>query len=166
MHILVSAATTHGSTASIAAAIAEELRAHGHTVDLVMPDYVASLAPYDACVIGSAVYFGKWMDPARELLTTHADELRAKPVWLFSSGPLGQLRDRADAIEGDHHKVEIGARQHRVFDGSLDRRDVGFRERLVVGLARAPYGDFRNFELIRAWARTIALDLEREAVPA
>ncbi|HLX35557.1 MAG TPA: flavodoxin domain-containing protein [Candidatus Limnocylindrales bacterium] len=159
MKILVSASSKHGSTASIAAGIAEELRTHGHTVDLEAPDYVHAIEPYDACVIGSAVFFGRWMEPARELVTRHANELRARPVWLFSSGPLGDLHDRADAVEGEKHAAAIGAREHRVFDGALDRDDVGLGERFAIGIARAPYGDFRNWGDIRSWARTIAIEL-------
>ena len=165
MKILISASSTHGSTTAIAVSIADELRSHGLDVELEAPDYVRTVEPYDAVVIGSAVYFGRWMEGARDLVTRHADELRAKPVWLFSSGPLGQRRDAADGEEGERHKAELGARQHRVFDGSLSRADVGLGERLVVALAGARYGDDRDFGLIRAWARTIALDLQSEAAP-
>lgn len=44
---------------------------------------------YDAVVLGSAVYVGRWLEPARELVDAHAEELAARPTWLFSSGPIG-----------------------------------------------------------------------------
>ena len=63
---------------------------------------VDSLDGYDACVIGSAVYVGHWLDPARELVETHARALAGRPVWLFSSGPLGppdKLKPEGDPVE-------------------------------------------------------------------
>jgi menaquinone-dependent protoporphyrinogen oxidase len=46
-------------------------------------------ASFDAVVLGSAVYAGRWLDPARQYAALYADVLRARPVWLFSSGPIG-----------------------------------------------------------------------------
>ena len=43
-------------------------------------------------VLGSAVYAGRWLEPAREYAATHAGGLRTRPTWLFSSGPIGEPR--------------------------------------------------------------------------
>jgi hypothetical protein len=45
----------------------------------------------------------------------------------------------------------------------MDKRDLGFGEKLVVAGVRAPYGDFRPWDEIVGWAGTIARALE--AVP-
>jgi menaquinone-dependent protoporphyrinogen oxidase len=40
-------------------------------------------------VLGSAVYVGPWLEAGARFVEEHADELAARPVWLFSSGPAG-----------------------------------------------------------------------------
>jgi menaquinone-dependent protoporphyrinogen oxidase len=50
---------------------------------------VATLEGFDAVVVGSSIYTGRWLKPAKELVERNAEALRARPVWLFSSGPLG-----------------------------------------------------------------------------
>lgn len=49
-----------------------------------------------------------------------------------------------------------GAYEHRIFGGRLERERLGRAERLMVRALRAPYGDFRDWEQIRGWARSIA----------
>ena len=48
------------------------------------------------------------------------------------------------------------ARDHRVFGGKLDKRQLSFGERALVTALRAPEGDFRDWDEIRAWASGIA----------
>jgi menaquinone-dependent protoporphyrinogen oxidase len=50
---------------------------------------VGAIDGYDAVVLGSAVYLGNWMKPAKEFAVREAAALAAVPVWLFSSGPIG-----------------------------------------------------------------------------
>jgi menaquinone-dependent protoporphyrinogen oxidase len=64
-----------------------------------------------------------------------------------------QPRQLAD-IEGI-----VGPVGHRVFFGALDRTKLGFAERMVVKAVKAPDGDFRDWDEIRAWADAIAADL-------
>ena len=48
--------------------------------------------------LGSAVYMGRWMKPGRELAQRQAAALAARPVWLFSSGPVGEPAKPADTL--------------------------------------------------------------------
>jgi menaquinone-dependent protoporphyrinogen oxidase len=167
MRILVSAASKHGSTDAIARDIARELNAAGHEVVVQPPDVVERLGGFDAAVIGSAVYVGRWMPVASAMIEREAPALAAMPVWLFSSGPIGDppkpVEDPAD-IAGLAEL--IGAREHRVFAGALDRHELGLAERAITAAVRAPEGDFRAWEEIRAWARSIAAAVSRlPAVP-
>ena len=88
--VLVSAASKHGATAEIAAEIARELRAAGVETELLAPEAVQTLDGVDACVLGSGVYAGHWLEPAKALVERHGEALRTRPVWLFSSGPVGE----------------------------------------------------------------------------
>ena len=89
MKVLVTAASAHGSTAAIARAIGNELTAQGFAVTALPPEQVRSIEEYDAIILGSAVYTGHWLKPANDFAAMFSEELAAKPVWLFSSGPVG-----------------------------------------------------------------------------
>ena len=51
------------------------------------------------------------------------------------------------------------AREHVIFAGKLDKRDLGLGERLITRVVHAPEGDFRDWEAIRDWARAIGAAL-------
>jgi menaquinone-dependent protoporphyrinogen oxidase len=162
MRLLVSAASRHGSTAEIATELGKALRGAlpGVDVDVVPVTRVAGFADYDAVVLGSAVYFGRWLDEARWQVSAHAEVLRHRPIWLFSSGPVGDPSvpetEPGDAAE---LAAAVGAREHVVFPGALHREQLGLRERLAVGFVRAADGDCRDWPAVRAWADRIAADL-------
>jgi len=161
MRILVTAASRHGSTGEIAAAIAEALVQRGHEAE-AGPIEAAAPERYDAVVLGSAVYTGRWLKPARALAERYAAELAARPVWLFSSGPLGppeHLVPEEEAVDVAALTQTTRARGHRVFAGRLHKRDLGFGERAMVAAVRAPEGDFRDWAAIDAWAAEIAAAL-------
>jgi menaquinone-dependent protoporphyrinogen oxidase len=157
MRVLVVAASKYGATAEIATAIGERLERQGCEVTVAAPEQVASVDGYDAAVIGSAVYAGHWLRPARELVERLGDELRSLPVWLFSSGPIGDPpKPEEDPVDVAAIVAATGAREHQVFAGRIDRRRLSFPERAITVALRVPDGDFRDWTAIRAWATTIA----------
>ncbi|WP_127500366.1 flavodoxin domain-containing protein [Actinoplanes solisilvae] len=170
MRILVSTASRHGSTTGVAVRIAGRLRA-GLPDDVVVDELsaaeVADLVPYDAVVLGSAVYLGRWLDDARTLAERLAVQ-PSRPVWLFSVGPIGdppkpveEPAEVGDIVRATH------ARGHRLFAGRLDRHELGFAEKAVVMALRVADGDFRDSDAIDAWGTQIATELSRaESEPA
>ncbi len=78
MRVLVAAATKYGATAEIAQAIAETLGEHGLEAAVLPPEQVEGVEGYDAVVVGSAVYAGHWLKPARELVERHAGALAGR----------------------------------------------------------------------------------------
>jgi menaquinone-dependent protoporphyrinogen oxidase len=168
MNVLIAYASRLGSTKEIAERIAIRLQGHGiHTITSTVelaPDVVA----FDGVVIGSAVYAGHWLGAARQFIETDKARLSSRPVWLFSSGPVGKLATSAAPIEVPELRglmASIGAREHRTFAGALDRStidagDFPFIER-VVARRFVPEGDFRNWPAIDAWADEIASALRR-----
>lgn len=164
MKILISAASRHGSTSQIAAAIETVLKEAGLETDLLEPERVGSLALYDAIVVGSGVYAGHWLAPARSLVERSRTEAPGRPVWLFSSGPIGDpAKPSQPPADGLELTQLVGARDHQVFEGKIDRGDLGFAERAIVKVVGAAEGDFRPWEAIVQWARGIAAEL---ATPA
>jgi menaquinone-dependent protoporphyrinogen oxidase len=160
----VAVASRHGSTAEIARRLTEVLREAlaeqdpDAVVDLRPVGTVRDLRSYDAVVVGSALYLGRWLRPARRFVRDHAAELRARPVWLFSSGPVGDPSSASPGVELGVPEL-FGAREHHVFAGRLLRAELGVAERLAVRAAHADDGDFRDWADVSSWARGIAADL-------
>jgi menaquinone-dependent protoporphyrinogen oxidase len=163
MRVLVSAASKHGATAEIAERIGAVLRRSlaqrdsGVEVVVRPAQEVGRVDGFDAFVLGSAVYMGHWLESARDLVRRNAETLSGRPVWLFSSGPIG------DPPKPDEQPVDVGeavattrAREHRLFAGKLNRHRLGLAERAMVLALRAPEGDFRDWAAVEAWARGIA----------
>jgi menaquinone-dependent protoporphyrinogen oxidase len=172
MSVLVTYATKYGSTQGIAERIAETLKAEGLTVELQPVTAVKDLTRYDAFVIGSAAYMGSWLKEAGEFVRRNRDRLAARPVWLFSSGPIGtETKDSkgqdmlvaAEPKEFAEFAATIEPRGKRVFFGALDSKKLrGVHRLFSLAPASAKVlieGDFRDWKLIEAWARDIAHEL-------
>jgi len=172
MTVLVVYASRHGATGQIAARVAVTLTAAGQPADARAAEDVGDVAGYDAFVVGASVYYGHWHKAAAEFIRAHQGLLVDRPVWLFSSGPLGtetadaqghDPREAAAPEELDELREATGARGHRVFFGALDPDSLTLAQRtlrrLPAGRALLPEGDFRDWEDIDAWAGAIAREL-------
>jgi menaquinone-dependent protoporphyrinogen oxidase len=160
MKILVTAASKHGATAEMAGWIGETLGDAGLDVEVRAPDDVTSLDGFDAVVLGSGVYAGKWLGAATKLVDRLGPQFQARQVWLFSSGPAGDPpKPEADPVDAEPMRVATSAREHRVFAGQIDRSKLGFAEWAIVAALRVPNGDYRQRPEVEAWAREIATAL-------
>ena len=162
MKVLVAAASRYGATAGIADAIGEGLEGAGLEVTVAEVDAVASVDAYDAVVLGSAVYAGRWLKAARKFVKRNRDALLASRVWIFSSGPVGDppepVAEEAVDVSGIIEAVE--PEEHRVFAGRLDKEQLTFGERAIVVAVRSPEGDYRDWGDVGSWARAIAAALQ------
>ncbi|MET8846804.1 flavodoxin domain-containing protein [Amycolatopsis sp. NPDC004625] len=168
MKILVAVATRHGATREIAESVAAALGAALSDAGMPSPvevrdaGLVRSVEGFDAVIVGSAVYLGQWLEPARSLVESFSDELREVPVWLFSSGPVGeQTRPAEEPVAVEDLARRLNARGHRLFGGKIDRHTLGFPERAVVTALRVADADNRDWPTIRAWGREIGTSLAR-----
>lgn len=171
MRVLVVHASRMGSTAEIAERIAGQLRASGLGAVAVPARDDPDPAEWDGFVIGSAVYAGHWHSDAVDFVDRHREQLAQHPVWLFSSGPVGESAVKhasPDPAEVGRLRKLLQPRDHRVFAGAFDRRNV---ERAGLGPASSfiaarliPEGDFRDWGEIEAWATRIARDLRERIV--
>ena len=172
MLILVVYASKHGATQGIAERIAAKLGEAGQEAEARPVEAVDHLIGYDAFVVGSAVYAAHWQKEASAFVRRNRAVLASRPVWLFSSGPLGteaadaQGRDLTVAAEPKEIAEFEGAirpKGHRVFFGALDPGTLGFSERAIRKLPAArtmlPEGDFRDWAEIDAWTSGIAHQL-------
>jgi menaquinone-dependent protoporphyrinogen oxidase len=160
MKVLVSAASKHGATREIGARVGSVLGEWGHVVEVRCPSEVDDIEQYDVVVLGSAVYAGHWQNEARVLAERARDVLAYRPVWLFSSGPVGDPPVPGDVPEdGEQIRTEIGAMEHHVFAGRLDRERLSMAERAIVRALHVDEGDYRDWNEVEGWAETIAASI-------
>lgn len=162
MTVLVTAASKHGSTREIAEAIAAALTEREVAVHLLAPEEVHDIGQYEAVVLGSAVYAGHWLSSATALVDRGSGAWHGRAVWLFSSGPVGDpthsltQKMGADPVDLPKIRATTSAREHRMFPGKLDPKDLPLLQRTALSLFRGMKGDFRDWDAIRAWAADIA----------
>lgn len=160
--VLVVYATKYGATAGIAEKIGQVLRQAGLEVDVKAADQAGDPATYQAVVLGSAVYIGRWRKEAVRFLRANEKALAQRPLWLFNSGPLG----KGDAVElaGDlgfpkglrEIADRIRPRDIAIFHGAVDMDKLNPLERWMFKKVNSPTGDFRDWDAIAAWAEAIA----------
>ena len=162
--VLVTYATKMGATAGIAAAIGSELRAAGLQADVQEIGAVKAVSEYDAVVLGSAIYRGRWRAEAVRFLRRHERQLRTRPVWLFHSGPIGADRDQDQPVPPDVARLAglIQAAPVMTFAGELQADALTGHLSHHVELDSL-VGDSRDWLKVRAWARDIASTLQPSA---
>lgn len=161
--VLVAFATKMGSNAEIADVIVEVLRDAGLDAEAMPAREVRDLAPYDAVVLGSALYAAHWQRDAHRFIARRKDALQTLPLWLWSSGPLDRalaLKDLPPAANVVEIMADVPFRAHRTFGGRLDPSAPGVDEQI---LRTHQVGDFRDWTAIRAYAASIAAQLAAEA---
>ncbi len=164
--VLVGVASKHGATTEIGEAIAERLAEHGVEVTVQAAGEVEGVTAYDAVVLGSAVYVGRWLREARALVERERQAFTDRPVWLFSSGPVG-IAFRAIEVTVDVSWLfaMVQPIEHRVFSGKINLAALSNEERALVVSLRGPAGDYREWGAIRGWADAIAHTLASLDVP-
>jgi len=162
--VLVAYATKLGSTGEIAEAMAQVLRDSGHSAAAQPTREVAGLDGWDAVVLGSAVYAAYWQRDARLFVERFRDELIARPLWLFSGGPLDRRLARSDQAitpHGAEITAGLGALGHRTFGGRL-APDADVTSQV---LQTHRIGDFRDWQAIVEYAYRIGRELDRMRLP-
>jgi menaquinone-dependent protoporphyrinogen oxidase len=161
--VLVAYASQLGGTRGIAEAIAKGLEGRGHEAAARSVSDVTDVDGFDAIVLGSGVFANHWHKPALEFCRRSEAALKARPLWLFSSGPVGDIKNPgplADPKEVAALRERLRPRDHRIFWGSLDRAaldgsSLGTFSRFI-SRRFIPEGDWRDWPAIDAWAGVIA----------
>jgi menaquinone-dependent protoporphyrinogen oxidase len=167
---LVTYASKNGSTAEIAAVIADELRDAGIDTDLIEAAYVDDVAPYTTVVLGSAVYMAHWRPEARHFAKRYRKRLAERTVWLFSSGPVGDVdtEDERWSVPKFVRRLvgQIGVREHVVFGGRVPLEPSNFIERSMLEKTPEALRDLRDWDEIREWARKVAAPMREHSLVA
>lgn len=160
--ILVAYASWAGSTRNIAEGIGQALRDGTTQVDVLPARAVTDISPYRAVVLGTPVHAGKVHPEVLAFLGAHNEALGKVPVAYFvvcltmkddteanrrtTTAYLNPLYRKAPQVQ----PVGVG-----LFAGALHYREIPFLLRLILKAMKAPEGDYRNWDVIRAWATSI-----------
>ena len=159
--VLVAYGSAYGSTAELAHTVGSVLDKAGLTADVRPAREVRDLSPYDAVVLGGALYGGRWQHDARRFARRQGRALSRRPLWLFSSGPLDSSASRRDLPSPRSVRRtarRLGARGQATFGGCLDARASGRIARSIVQTGKG--GDFRDFDAVSEWASGVAREID------
>ena len=165
--ILVTYASTHGSTQEIAEAVAATLRQQGLAVDLQPVRKVRTLEGYAAVVLGAPLYILHLHKDALRFLSQHQKALTGgMPIAIFAGGPFG----KGDAEEWQEVRRELDTDLAKfpwlaplaveVVGGKFDPARLHFPWNLIPALKNMPPKDLRDWDAIRAWASRLAAQFQ------
>lgn len=159
MRVLVTYGSKRGGTKGLADMLGSALEDEGVDVTLMQAAGVMDVRPFEAVIVGGALYNKRWHKDARRFVGRHAKALQARPVWLFSSGPLDDsaLTDDIDPVKHVASAMDaISARGHMTFGGRLQEDVQGFP---ASSMAKTMAGDWRDEAHVRDWAKRISEEL-------
>lgn len=158
--ILVAYGSWAGSTAEVADFVGRTLAEGGARVDVKPVDSVKSLDGYAAIVIGSAIRVGKVKPEVMDFVKDHASEIKKIPAAYFivcmtMKDDTPENRRTVNAYLDPLREV-LGPFDAGLFAGKMDYAKLGFFARMAVQyFVKVPQGDFRNWEAIGSWARSV-----------
>jgi len=161
--VLIAYATRGGSTRGIAERIARQLEERGRAVEVTAAGDVANLSRFDAVVLGSGIYDGRWLPEATALAERNRGSLANRPLWLFSVGSLPDRRLGSALRRAPRGlaqlRDQIRPRGVRTFAGVIDPTQPPWRGRTLARLLGCRAGDNRDWAAVDAWGEEIATSL-------
>jgi uncharacterized protein YjbI with pentapeptide repeats/menaquinone-dependent protoporphyrinogen IX oxidase len=155
--IIVCYATGSGSTGEVAEFIAKELESANVAVEVQKASNVTNLDAYSGVVLGSSVRFGRWLSDAIEFLDRFSDALIDRPVAFFMTC-LTIIENSESAQQTAQAYWEPILQRIP----GVDPIGLGlFAGSLALELGQlpeyqdSPYGDYRDWDAIRAWVNEI-----------
>lgn len=170
--VLVTYATTYGSTQEVVEAIAATLRESGLAVDLQSMHDVRTLTGYRAVVLGAPLYMFRWHKDARRFVVRYRTALAELPAAVFALGPLPGTHEkgwqdcRASLDKELAQFPWLKPIAIELFGGKYDPNTLHFPYTLLPAMKKIPAGDLRDWATIRAWASDLALKLQPSTSPA
>jgi menaquinone-dependent protoporphyrinogen oxidase len=149
--VLVAYATKHGSTREVAADMARVIRQAGFEVEISPAREVKSLDPYQAVVLGGALYMGRLHKDARKLLNRKSKELASLPVAVFAMGPKNTEPEELERAGAQLERAlsavpEVQPLTTAIFGG-------------VMKFGKKKALDARDWKAIQVWAEDVARKL-------
>ena len=157
--VLVAYASKAGSTIEIAAEIGKVFKDRSFAVDVLPINKVTDVTIYRAVVLGSAIRIGKILPEAMSFIERNQETLKTMPFAMFivcltlrKDDPCNRETVRAylDPVYKIVEPASVG-----LFAGVLNMKRLGMGERMLAKMIQAPEGDFRQWDQIDTWARSL-----------
>jgi menaquinone-dependent protoporphyrinogen oxidase len=171
IRILIGYASNHGSTAEIADCIGKELKSKKTTVEIQPVVKVESVENYDVVIIGSPIYYGKWLAEIPEFVENNLEKLIKIPVACFITCMAAIKTDEDNIKEANGHLTKSLAQIPRIkpfktgyFAGKLDYKKCTLIETILMKVIMmwkgAEAGDYRNWSKIKSWTSAVLTVVE------
>jgi len=170
--VLVTYDTKHGATSIVAKKIFDTLcdnSSDNASIDLTFVENLDAdtIQDYDAIIIGSPIYIGKWLPGIKKLLKRHHEAIEALPFAFFvtctyigDDTPERQAYAKENYVEKNLEKytavkpLDIG-----ILGGQFEYAELYPFESFLMKLAGFEEGDFIDDTKIEAWAKGAAEQL-------
>ncbi len=166
--ILVTYDTKHGATSVVAKKVFDTL-CDNASVDLVFVENLdpAEIPNYDAIVIGSPIYIGKWLPGIKKLLKRHHEAIETLPFAFFitctyigEDTPERQAYAKETYVEKNLAKyTDVQPLDIGILGGQFTFDELYPVELFLMKLAKFEEGDFIDNATIETWAKGAAEQL-------
>ena len=163
--VLVTYATTYGSTREVAEAVAATLQECGLNVTVEAMPNVSSLDAYETVIAGIPIYAHHLHKDAQQFLTQQRDALTGRQVVIFALGPI--MMDTKEVWLGARKELDKELTHYpwlrpvavEMFGGKFDPKILHFPEKLFMGMFGP--SDLRNWEAIKVWTQGLVERLQQ-----
>jgi menaquinone-dependent protoporphyrinogen oxidase len=172
--VLIAYVTRSGSTEDVAEVIGTTMEEAGVSVDVKPMVDVESISDDTWVILGTALYVGRFPREFHRFAVRFERELGNVRPWIFALGPTEKDRKHFLAAEEQARKELakypwLHPADVRVIGGKFDPKHLKlpFPFSLVMKLPgnpmkKLPASDIREWDWIRAWARSIADHLKKD----
>ncbi len=169
--ILVTYASSYGSTQEVAEFIATTLREQGVEVELKPIREVRTLTNYRAVVLGAPLYMFRWHKDAHRFLEKFQRDLtQGLPVAIFAGGPIEDTKEQWQERRKD---LDQELAKHpwltpiavQLIGGKFDPTKLRFPYSLLPALRNMAAIDLRDWPTIREWAGSLIEKFQPAVVP-
>ena len=160
--VLVAYASRAGATAEVAEEVGKVLAAEGLMVDVLPVQKVVSLEPYGALVLGSAARIGRLIPETMRFARKFSKQVKAlKVVYFVSCLTMYKQTPEARTTVMGYLKPLVKMKEPLdigLFGGAMVPEKIpGFWSKVMKNAER---GDYRDWDLIREWAKGVAEKLK------
>jgi menaquinone-dependent protoporphyrinogen oxidase len=171
MTLLITYASSYGSTYEMARRLATQLQDEGHAIELCPVEDVHTLQAYEAVIVGSPIHCGLWARPMHQFLYRVRNELQTRPLYVWITcmrilEPEGYEHAQKYYVTPELRAVP-SVRSIEVFAGRVVPSELSWQEYYDLyhrydGEQTITYlkGDYREWARFREWGESIAVDLK------
>ncbi|MBN1264900.1 MAG: hypothetical protein JXA25_05360 [Anaerolineales bacterium] len=166
--VLISYATTHGSTREVAERIAAVLQAKHLETELAEAKKIHSLNGYDAAVLGVPLYMFKMHGDGRRFLSRFRLKFKdGLPLAIFAGGPMEpdkveeHMKGSREQVQNELENFpEIQPKSVLIIGGRFDPGALKFPWNMIPAMKQLPAADLRDWGEITTWAQSLPDTLE------